>query len=125
MEARIAEEFLLLQEIYPLAIRKDRWIWLPEYSLPEGWSQRGVPVAFFIRDGYPGTSPYGFHVPSDLKFKDTKPDNFTDADGPPFEGKWGVFSWEAEGWRPTADPRGGHNLVTWVHGFAARFKEGI
>ncbi len=126
MEGRIVEEFQLLQEVYTLAIRKERWIWLPEYALPEGWSSRNIPVAFFIRDGYPATGPYGIHVPSGLRFKDTLPNNFNDSvEGPPFEGKWGMFSWECEGWRPTADPRGGHNLLTWVRGFAARFKEGV
>lgn len=113
-------------EAYPLAMRKERWIMLPQYPLPEGWSSCSIPVSFFIRDGYPAAGLYGIYVASGLRFKSEVPANFTDpATGPPFEGTWAMFSWECQEWKPTTDPAGGHNLLTWVRGFGARFREGL
>src|SRR4051812_611785 len=126
MEARIRQEFDLLTRVYPEAVRKDRWIWVPDYPLPPGWSLSAADVASFVRDGYPGTSPYGIYVPSGLRHSGTMPENFTEPapTPPPFEGSWAMFSWEAATWQPAADPARGHNLVNWFQGFAARFREG-
>jgi hypothetical protein len=126
MEQRIAEEFSLLQEAFPLAVRKDRWFWLPEFPLPLGWSSRLIPISFMVRDGYPAAGLYGIYVPTGLRFNGTMPANYNDnASGPPFDGQWGMFSWEAEGWMPKTDPRAGHNFLTWVRGFGVRFREGL
>ncbi len=127
MEERIREETELLRERFPDLVYRDRWIWLPCYRLTEGWNPADVPVAFFIRDGFPGISPYGIYVPAGIRFKGRVPSNYKEPakPSPPFDGAWGVFSWEATSWQPSADPRKGHNLVNWVVGFIDRFKEGI
>jgi len=86
-------------------------------------------VAFQILVGYPGTPPYGIFVPAGITFNGSRPNNYAEPAGtqPPFGGTWGVFSWlPVEGeWRPGATPAAGTNLLTWVLGFADRFREGI
>jgi len=127
MDDRIREETELLRGQYPDLVVRDRWIWLPSYRLVEGWEPLETPVAFFVREGYPGISPYGIYVPTGITFNGKTPDNYKEPakPPPPFDGAWGVFSWEASSWNPSADPRRGHNLVNWVAGFIDRFKEGI
>lgn len=127
MDERIAREIELLRRHYPDLVYKDRWVLLPHYQLTEGWVPRESPIAFFIRDGFPGVSPYGIHVPAGILFQGNKPNNYTEPSNPqpPFDGNWGVFSWEASNWHPTANPETGHNLVNWALGFANRFKEGV
>lgn len=126
MDERLECEFALLRRQHADAERSGRWFLVPEYPLPAGWSPSVIDTAFFVRDGYPGTSPYGIYVPTGLRFNELLPDNFRDAapNKPPFSGEWGIFSWEAEQWFPTADVVSGHNLLTWVRGFRRRFLEG-
>jgi hypothetical protein len=128
MEARIEAEFELLRSAYPAALYKDDWILLPDYPLPPGWSQAAVDVATYLRPGYPGTHPYGIYVCEGLLFEGQPPNNYTCPANPkpPFEGMWGILSWEPEKkqWQPASDPAKGHNLLTWVSGFQRRFKEG-
>jgi hypothetical protein len=126
MDDRIQVEYGILLESYPLAILKNRWIWLPDYPLPLGWNRATTPVCFFIRDTYLSAGPYGIHVPNGLLFNNIEPKSYADkAEITPFGCEWGKFSWEAEGWHPTTEPRGGHNLLTYVRGFAVRFKQGV
>jgi hypothetical protein len=69
-------------------------------------------------------------VPGGLTCNGQHPDNYTEpaATQPPFGGTWGLFSWSTvDGqWRATAepDPVRGYSLLSWVSGFAERFKEG-
>jgi hypothetical protein len=127
MEERILEEFRLLQAVYPNAVRDGRWILVPEYPFSAGWSLSMGNIAAFIRDGYPGIGLYGIYTPAGLRFQGNPPKNFTDPvpNGPPFEGKWGMFSWESASWQPAAVAAQGHNLVNWFQGVAARFREGL
>ena len=126
MDERIEQEIALLREIYSNLQYQDRWVLVPGYALPDGWSPSPADVAFIIREGFPGVSPYGIYVPSGLRYNGKNPNNYSEPapTQPPFGGTWGIFSWEAVDWRPTADARNGHNLVTWVQGFIRRFQEG-
>lgn len=126
MDRRIEQELALLRGIHPNLRYHDRWALIPQYELPAGWSPAVLDVVFFIRQGFPGVSPYGIYVPAGIRYNGQQPKNYKEPapQQPPFEGSWGVFSWEAADWRPTANPRNGHNLVNWVQGFAHRFKEG-
>jgi hypothetical protein len=94
--------------------------------MPDGWNANRIDTSFLIRDGFPGVSPYGIYVPAGLRFNGELPSNFAEVakTQPPFPGKWGMFSWEAEQWFATADVISGHNLLTWVRGFDKRFREG-
>lgn len=127
MKERIDLELALLRGVYPDVAYNDRWVLVPKYPLPPGWSSGVSDTAFFIRDGFPGVSPYGIYVPAGLRFNGATPNNYAEPAGtqPPFGGTWGIFSWEAVEWHPTADPKNGHNLLNWVQGFAQRFREGM
>lgn len=126
MQERIELEMAILCNRFPNARLENRWVYVPTYALPSGWSAPVIDTAFYIRDGYPGTGPYGIYVPTGLVFNNEKPNNFTDPapTQPPFGGSWAVFSWESEQWFAKSDPAAGHNLLTWVQGFAKRFAEG-
>jgi hypothetical protein len=126
MEERISLELPLVRAVFKGAEFRDRWILVPGYPLPPDWSMPTIPVATFIRDGYPGISPYGIHVPKGLRFRGKLPQNYTEPSSstPPFPGEWGCFSWEGVDWRSTGDPSKGSNLVNWIQGFAERFREG-
>lgn len=132
MQDRIDCELALLRERYPnLEYRAEgRWVRIPGYPLPAGWKPETTDVAFQIPPAYPGTPPYGIYVPVGLTFKDQRPNNYTEpaSTQPPFDGKWGIFSWTTvDGqWRATAqpDPVRGYSLRSWVDGFAERFREG-
>lgn len=127
MDERVAEEFVLLQEAFPGASYKDKWILLPEYCLPTGWSAGSVDLAFNLRDPYPATSPYGIYAPDGLTFEGKKPGNYKPAKKliPPFPGQWAMFSWQAENWFPGVTAASGHNLATFAVGMKRRFLEGI
>lgn len=133
MQDRIERELALLRERYSqLDYRPEgRWVQIPGYPLPRGWNRTATQVAFQIPAAYPGTPPYGIYVPAGLTFNGLRPDNYTEPSStqPPYGGgSWGVFSWTTvDGqWRATAepDPVRGYSLLSWVDGFAGRFREG-
>lgn len=130
MQDRIEQELALLRVRYPkLDYRPEgQWVRIPDCTLPPDWNRAVTDVAFQIPTAHPGTPPYGIYVPAGLMFKGQPPDNYVEPapTQPPFGGTWGTFSWApADGeWRPTANPQTGSNLLNWVVGFAARFREG-
>jgi hypothetical protein len=131
MQERIEQELQLLRKRHADLEywAEGRWIRIPGYPLPEGWNRGSTGVAFQIPTAYPAGNPYGIYVPAGLTFKGQRPNNYTEPapTAPPFDGIWGVFSWDpvADHWRPTADLVSGSNLLNWVSGFADRFREGI
>lgn len=131
MEERIKKELELLRTRYPdLRYEKEgRWVLIPAYPLPEGWSKTETDVAFQIPVGYPGTPPYGIYVPVGLTFKGQNLGNYQDPapTQPPFENSWGILSWNPEPnqWKPIAHITGSSNLLNWVIGFRERFHQGI
>jgi hypothetical protein len=130
MEERIKLELELLRQRFPgLEYKEDgRWVRVPLYPLPENWNRASTDVAFQIKVGYPGAPPYGIYALAGLTFNGSKPNDYTEPapTQPPFEGTWGIFSWEpAPGeWRATTDLVTGSNLLNWVLGFGDRFREG-
>jgi len=131
MQERINQELALLGKRWPdLQYRQEgRWVRLPAYPLPPGWSRSVTEVAFQIPVGYPGTPPYGICVPVGLTFNGSRPNNYTEPAGTsvPFPGTWAVFSWSPESgqWRSTADLLTGSNLLNWALSFTDRFKQGL
>lgn len=128
MTARIQQEIELLRGQFPYLehVPNGNWVRILAYPLPAGWSRETSDVAFQIPPAYPGTHPYGVYVPIGLQFRGAAPANYKEpADNkPPFSGQWGIFSWQPEQWRATADLNSGHNLLNWVTGFTVRFNEG-
>jgi len=130
MQERIQRELPLLRQRWPALEYQEvgHWMRVPSYGLPPNWNRAKCDVVFQVRAGYPGTPPYGIYVPAGILYNGAQPVNYVEPAPvqPPFGGVWGVFSWlPVEGkWYPTADPRGGSNLLNWVIGFAQRFREG-
>jgi hypothetical protein len=129
MQQRIAEELSLLRTRYPGLeyLENGQWAKISDYPVADGWNPRSTPVVFQILPGHPGTPPYGFYVPVGLRYQGATPNNYTEPakQQPPFDGTWGLFSWQPSEWRPAADVRSGANLLNWVLGFATRFREGV
>ena len=97
MQERIDKELALLRRSYPdLEYRAEgRWIRVPAYPLPPGWSFQTTDVAFDIPPEFPGGPPYGIYLPAGLTVNGQRPDNYAEpaSKQPPFEGTWGVLSW--------------------------------
>jgi hypothetical protein len=126
VEERIQKELKLLRRHWPnLEYRPDcRWVRIPSYRLPEGWSLTRTEAAFQIPIGYPETPPYGICVPAGLTIRGLRPNNYAEPASVPFPGAWGLLSWTPQSWYPTADLVTGSNLRSWVLSFADRFREG-
>lgn len=128
--ARIEEELRLLRNRFPEAefISDGRWIRLPNFALPEGWSAKQCDLVLQIRDGYPLTCPYGFYIPSGLTFNGFRPTNNAQDPAqqqpPHFGGSWAFFSGEPEPWTPGKDVATGSTLVTWISSILNRLQEG-
>lgn len=128
IEDRLELELRLLRSHYPAIERQGEWFRIPEYEAGASWEPIVLPVVFRKPTPYPGP-PYGFWVPSGLRFKGELPAKYTEpaAEQPPFEGQWGFFSWRAADpaqWRPTIDVPKGANLLVWAQSFERRFKGG-
>ena len=125
---RVEEELTLLKGRYPNLVYRPEgdWVKIPEYKLPPGWNRDATDVAFHIVP--PPGAPYGIFVPAGLQFRGQRPNNYTEpAQGVPFEGQWGQFSWspDAGAWVPGSTAASGSNYVNWAIGFSDRFREGI
>lgn len=127
MSSRIEDELTLLRGTWPdIEYRKDgRWVLLPSYSMPGTCAQPDAAVCFQIKPGHPGDPPYAFYVRSPISprggggFQRSSPSS-----EPPFPGEWIKFSWSPEGWRATADPRNGSNMLNFALSFRDRLQEG-
>lgn len=128
--ARIEEELRLLRNRFPDAAYYEdgRWVRIPAFDLPGGWSVKQCDLVFQIRDGYPLTCPYGFFIPSGLTFNGVPPSNNAQDPAqqqpPHFGSRWAFFSGEPEPWSPGKDAPTGSNLVTWVTSILHRLQEG-
>jgi hypothetical protein len=130
VQSRIQEELALLRAHFSQVDYEEQgqWVKIHDYPLPIGWNRSVTDIVSQIPPAYPGAHPYGFYVPTGIRFQDCEPKNYKDtADNkPPFEGSWGFFSWSPEDpWRPTTDLVSGSNLLNVVRTFADRLREGI
>lgn len=134
MTPRIAQELELLRRHYDRVEHVEHagedWFRIPDYVIDAAadWGQDQLPVAFKVGAGHPGTAPYGFFVPSGLRFRGQAP-QFQDpvSPQPPFPGTtWAHVSWQQDAgqWRPTGDLVTGSNLWNFTRTFRDRFKEG-
>ncbi len=125
-ENRISIELHHLKGHFKEVVQQDNWFLIKDYSLPEGWSLRKADIAFRVLPGYPFTAPYGFFVPTGLRFDGKLPSNYQDvvADVPPFDGQWGMFSWAPVEWKSNDSIVAGHNLLNFALSFAVRFQQG-
>lgn len=130
MTERLREDLERLRARYPdVVFREDgQWVFLPKYLVPtDAWERTDYTVCFQLRPGYPDIGPYGINVSPPPRGKDGRgPSNYADAPDPqpPFDGTWGRFSWELDGWRATADLVSGSTLLNYVESIRKRFEEG-
>ena len=123
MSDRVLAEFELLRALFPHATLGNSWVLLADYLLPGGrYNLERTPVLFSIPVGYPNTGPDNFFVDVALRLHDGgmppgfNPNSNSSTGPAPVNGSWGWFSWHPQSWRPTADPRNGDNLATFVKG---------
>lgn len=127
MTSRVDAELALLGQRWPQLTYdpNGQWVLLPDYPLPDGWSQPTVSVAFQIPAGAPSNPPYAFCVNAPLTFRGATPNNYTPTGAPvPFPGSWGQFSWSPETWPWAEDPAQGANMCAFARSIADRFAEG-
>ena len=132
-ELRLEEEHQLLATVFPSIVRSGDWFLIPDdgRAVRYGWTPDPFPVAFHAQPEHPLQVPYGIYVPSSAKFGEQAPGNFNSgaSNRPPFDGQWGVLSWQgdAEGipWIPKEKIREGANLLNYAITFEKRFKEGV
>ena len=132
-ELRLEEEHQLIASVFPSVIRVRDWFLIPDDTRPprHGWTPDPFPVAFHAQPGHPGQVPYGIYVSSSARIGGQTPNNFSaDASNrPPFEGQWGVLSWQGDAdrmpWVPAQRIREGANLLNFLITFEERFKESV
>ncbi len=130
---RLEEERRLIATVFPSIVRVGDWFLIPNDSRATrlGWTPDPFSVAFHAQTGHPGQVPYGIYVPSSAQIGGQVPHNFTAnaSNRPPFEGQWGIFSWQGDDhgipWVPAQSIRKGANLLNFLITFEERFKEGV
>ena len=120
----VSEQLALLRTQWPdlTYVEADRWVLLPGWNLPEGWSVQRADIAFRIPESA-HVAPYAFYLnaPTPTYMGET-PDNVSPSDAVPFPGQWTVFSWAPDGPWPAAGRA--VNILNFVRSFADRLDEG-
>lgn len=132
-ELRLQEELRLIATVFRDVVRSEDWFLLPNDARAAryGWIPEPFPVALHAQPGHPGQVPYGIYVRSCVRIGNQVPNNFkaTASNRPPFEGQWGVLSWQGDAdgtpWIPAQRIREGANLLNFVVTFEERFKQGV
>ena len=132
-EVRLDEEHLLIATVFPAVVRSGDWFLLLDDDRAKvyGWTPDPFLVAFHAQPGHPCQVPYGIYVRSCARFKGQTPKNFSAKaeNGPPFEGQWGVLSWQGDAdgvpWIPAKQIRKGANLLNFLVTFEERYKQGV
>ena len=132
-EHRLEKEYRLIATVFTSVVRSGDWFLIPDDARAKryGWTPDPFPVAFHAQPEHPGQVPYGIYVPSSALIGNQRPNNFrTNASNrPPFEGQWGVLSWQGDNdgtpWVPAQAIREGANLLNFLITFDERFKDGV
>lgn len=124
---RLRLEEQILAEVFPTA-RLDpatNTVTLPGYRLPTGWSHESTDVLIGFPSNYPGGCPDNVCARPDLRLADGSQPGNTQGVQIQAGREWLQFSWHIDpaGWKPTADPRQGSNLATYLLGALGRFDE--
>jgi hypothetical protein len=127
LRERLELEEPVLLEAFPTA-RIDpasSTVTLYDYRLPAGWSHEVTDVLFGFPTNYPAGCPDNVCVRPDLRLVNGELPQNNQGTQTHAGRAWLQLSWhvDAEGWTPTADPRRGSNLVTYLVGALARFEE--
>lgn len=114
---RWSAEVELVRKKYPSVQcgEGSRWLMIPEYLLPRGWSREKTRLLFIIPAEYPHRPPDNFYVDVGLRLATTNqmPSNYSEGQCP-IGGQWGCFSFHAEIWRPAPEIEKGDNMLTFL-----------
>lgn len=130
MNERLQRDIERLRSRYPSAVFREegQWVFLPRYLVPgDSWERKEYAVCFQIRSGYPDIGPYGINVSPPARGRNGQvPGSYVDSPDPrpPFDGAWGRFSWEIDGWKAAPDLVSGSTLLNYVESIRKRFEEG-
>ena len=131
-EIRLEEEHRLIASVFPSVVRSSDWFLIPNdfRATRHGWTPDPFPVVFHAQPGHPGQVPYGIYVLSSVQIGSQTPNDFNAnaSNRPPFDGQWGVLSWQGDKdgipWVPAQQIRKGANLLNFAITFEERFQEG-
>ena len=132
-ELRLQQEHELIASVFPSVVRSGNWFLLQNdrRAIRGGWTPDPFPVALHAQPGHPGQVPYGIYVSAAVRVGGQQPNNFSasTANSPPFNGEWGVLSWQGDDdgtpWFPRQEVRDGSNLLNFLITFEERFKQGV
>lgn len=127
LRERLELEEPVLLEAFPTA-RIDpasNTVALDGHRLPPGWSHEVTDVLFAFPTNYPAGCPDNVCTRPDLRLANGELPQNNQGTQTHAGRTWLQLSWhaDAEGWKPTADPRLGSNLATYLIGALARFEE--
>jgi len=124
---RLDLEEPVLLEAFPTACldRSSSTVTLPGHRLPPGWSYETTDVLFGFPPNYPGGCPDNVCVRPDLRLANGELPANNQGVQTHAGREWLQLSWhiDAADWTPTANPRQGSNLATYLFGALSRFDE--
>lgn len=127
LKGRLELEVSVLIETFPTATidRAANAVMLPGHPLPPGWSHDHTDVLFLFPDNYPAGCPDNVCARPNLRLANGELPGNNQGVQHHAGADWLQLSWHIESadWQPTADPRSGSNLTTYLIGALARFEE--
>lgn len=127
LSERLNREEPVLHEAFPNASidRTANAVILADHALPPGWSHKSSDVAFAFPSNYPSGCPDNVCVRPDLTLANGQAAGNNQGIQTLAGRQWLQFSWHIDGadWVPTADPRQGSNLATYLIGALTRFED--
>lgn len=129
LHERLDLEAVLLAEAFPLAAihLETNTVVLADHVLPVGWSHPSTDVLFCFPPNYPAGCPDNVCVRPDLRLANGQMPANNQGLQVHAGREWLQLSWHIDGgdWRPSANPREGSNLVTYLIGALSRFEDVI
>ena len=101
------------------------WFIVKQWTLPPGWHKPSIRVLVLLPPGYPPSPPDNFYTDNDVRLANGGPPASTSANQVKAGQQWLQFSYHVDPamWRPHADVRRGHNLLTYLDGVGGRLIE--
>jgi len=120
------EEPLLIERFQTAHLdRFTNTVIVPDYTLPPGWSHEMTDVFFAFPANYPAGCPDNVCTRPDLRLANGQLPGNNQGVQVHAGREWLQLSWHIEpaDWMPTANPKQGSNLVTYLIGALSRFVE--
>ncbi|MEX2238943.1 MAG: E2/UBC family protein [Dehalococcoidia bacterium] len=125
--SRLQAELGILRVVWPAIQLKAEIPALYQQAWPlfPGWNKPTTRLLVLIPAGYPATPPDNFLADPDLALASGGTPGNTSPGPVVFGEDWLQFSYHVDtaDWTPHADPRQGHNLVTFLHGVNDRLRD--